>query len=91
MSEIIEELSKDLIPVYRYEIEHGNEVLRIDKPAGSKCPYAVIFRERLKIRGTSQEQDLPDSVNSWKCTDPHYPREFGYVSEISRHAIAGPL
>lgn len=85
------DLSDALQPVYDYEISRGNQVDRIDKPAGSNCPLAVIFRAPLDVQGFISMQGLPNDVKTWENRDRHYPLEKGYVCERSHHAIAGPL
>ena len=52
-------LSEDLLPIYRLELQLNNEVVRIDEPAGSTCPYAVIFKLPLHKRQIEMELQLP--------------------------------
>ena len=87
---MLPQLCADLRGVYEYEITHGNMVLRIDEPAGTECPYAVIFAEPLKIWGTPDTGNIPKVVEYWESRDPHYARESGFVCTQHRHAIAGP-
>ena len=84
-------LSEDLLPIYKLELEKGNEVKRIDEPAGTKCPYAVIFKRPLHKTEIESELALLPSVRYWESRDPHYPKEAGFLSEETRHAIAGPI
>lgn len=84
-------LSKDLIPIYNLELDRGNEIARIDEPAGSKCPYAMIFKRPLHKNEIESELDLPKSIRYWECHDAHYEKEAGYVSDETRHIVAGPL
>ena len=87
----IPDLSDALKKIYDYEIARGNEVERIDRPAGSDCPLAVIFRSPLDISGFVSIYGLPSGVKTWENRDRHYPLEKGYVCEGTRHALAGPL
>lgn len=91
METSMSKLSQDLVPIYCLELELGNEVVRIDEPAGTKCPYAVVFGRPLHKREIEMQLKLPRSVRYWECRDPHYAKEAGYLSEVTRHGIAGPL
>ncbi len=83
-------LCSHLAPVCDFEIQHGNRVVRVDAPAGSACPLAVIFAERLRILGTSTIGDLAPEVEYRESRDPHYPIEAGFGCKVCRHAVAGP-
>lgn len=88
---VIESLSDDLLPIYRLEIGFGNEVARIDEPAGSACPLAVIFRQPLHVNEIAKALTLPPSIGYWESRDGHYSMEAGYACAKTGHAIAGPL
>ncbi|HJT35520.1 MAG TPA: hypothetical protein VJ783_26065 [Pirellulales bacterium] len=88
---VIESLSDDLLPIYRLEIGFGNEVARIDEPAGRACPLAVIFREPLHVDEIASAVTLPPSVTYWESRDGHYPMEAGYACAKTGHAVAAPL
>jgi hypothetical protein len=83
-------LSKDLLPIYELELQLGNQVARIDSPAGTLCPYAVVFRDPLHLEEIGKRLKLAGSVTKWSNDDPHYPLETGFRSSASKHAIAGP-
>jgi hypothetical protein len=85
------DLSPTLQLIHDYEISRGNHVERVDRPAGSNCPLAVIFREALDVSGFINAYGLPDGVRTWENHDSHYPLEKGFVCELTRHALAGPL
>jgi hypothetical protein len=85
------ELSDDLRSIYELEIAIGNEVAYIAEPAGTDCPYAVIFKNALNVKAIESELNLPPTVRYWESRDPHYPIEAGYSSLESRHAVAGPI
>lgn len=87
---LVTHLSSNLRPIFDYEIGRGNSVERIDRPAGTKCPLAVIFSKPLDIEGFARVHGLPQSVSTWSNRDKHYPLEDGYVCEETRHALAGP-
>jgi len=84
------QLSDDLLLIHDLEIRLGNQVIRIDEPAGTACPLAVVFRDPLHFEAIATQLNLPDSVDRWKNEDLHYPLEEGYYSRTSRHTIAGP-
>lgn len=84
-------LSEDLVPIYELELQLGNQVERIDCPAGTDCPLAIIFREPLHFEEIRRRLTIPATVTKWTCTDSHYPLESGFGSSSSKHAVAGPL
>lgn len=84
-------LSELLLPIYNYEINRGNIVARIDEPAGSSCPLAIIFNKPLDFSGFINKHGLPPEVHTWENHDRHYPLEKGYACEKTQHALAGPL
>ena len=87
----VTDLSEGLRPIFGYEIGRGNQVLRVDRPAGTNCPLAVIFAQPLDFEGfIFQKKDLPAAVSTWQNRDRHYPLEDGYFCERTRHALAGP-
>jgi hypothetical protein len=84
------QLSSDLQPIYELELTLGNAVARVDRPAGTECPLAVIFRDPLHFGEIHHRLKLPASVKEWNNADPHYPSEAGFYSTTSKHALAGP-
>lgn len=84
-------LSVDLSPIYEIELTLGNMVARVDQPAGTECPLAVVFKCPLHHDEISKSLSLPATVRYWECTDSHYAIESGYQCEKSRHTISGPL
>ena len=86
----ISDLSEKLRPICEFEIRRGNQIERVDRPAGSNCPLAIIFAEPLDIAGYVKQHGLPKDVDTWENLDSHYPIEAGYFCERTHHAIAGP-
>ncbi len=84
-------LSHDLLPIYQLELAMGNEVARVDEPAGTKCPYALVFKRALHKAEIERELELSSSVKYWESRDRHYPQEAGYYSEATGHAVLGPI
>ena len=87
----VPELSESLRGVLEFEIARGNSIVRVDRPAGSRCPLAVIFAQSLDFSGFNATNGLPSGVDTWENRDSHYPLEAGYMCERTRHAVAGPL
>lgn len=84
-------LAPVLQPIYDLEVRLGNSVDYIAEPAGTACPYAVVFKQPLHKSQIHAELTLPESVCYWESHDPHYPIEAGYQCAISRHTVAGPI
>ena len=87
---MITDLSEKLRPIFEYEVGRGNKVERVDRPAGSNCPLAVIFARPLDVEGFVHSKGLPSGVRTWENQDRHYPLEQGYVCDDTHQAIAGP-
>lgn len=87
----VRDLSEALKKIYEYEIGRGNQIERVDRPAGSNCPLAIIFRAPLDVSGFVIAYGMPTGVKTWENRDSHYPLEKGYVCESTHHALAGPL
>lgn len=83
-------LSPSLKPIFDLELKKGNEVLRIDEPAGSNCPYAIIFKFPLHFQEIKDLVHPLPNVEEWENKDPHYPLERGFFCNESHHSIAGP-
>lgn len=90
LPEDMDRLSVNLRPLYYLELALGNEVLRVDEPAGTDCPLAVVFRDPLHFREAELVLDLSPAVESWACSDPHYGREAGFVCRETHHGLVGP-
>lgn len=84
-------LARELQPIHDLEIRLGNTVDYIAEPAGTACPYAVVFKQPLHTRQIEAELTLPETVRYWESHDPHYPIEAGYQCVITRHTVAGPI
>ena len=84
------DLSENLRSILRFELDRGNSILRVDRPAGTRCSLAVVFARPLDINGFKTQHGLPTGVSTWKNADSHYPLEAGFSCSSTRHAIAGP-
>jgi len=87
----MENLSKNLKPIYDYELAQGNEVVGVDVEAWSRCPLAIYFRDPLHVEGIVRDLPLAPTVSRWENRDTHYPLEIGYVDSESNHSISGPI
>ncbi len=72
------------------ELQKGNKVLRIDEPAGSKCPCSIVFKFPLHFQEIKESLALSSAVEEWGNKDPHYPIERGFFCNETQHSIAGP-
>ena len=86
-----QKLSPNLQSICDLELSLGNTVIRIDEPAGDRCPLAIIFKKPLHKAEIASHIELAPDVKWWENRDPHYPIEGGYMCEQTRHALAGPL
>lgn len=84
-------LSSTLKPIVDFELSIGNEIERIDRPAGTRCPLAVVFKKPLDFRGFEELNGKPKGIDRWENRDRHYDVESGYVCEKTRQAIAAPI
>jgi hypothetical protein len=87
----ISDLAESLREILAFELARGNTVVRVDRPAGSRCSLAVILASPMDIAGFRVSHEVPSSVDTWQNRDSHYPLEAGYICERTRHALAGPL
>mgnify|MGYP007059384887 CR=1 FL=1 len=84
-------LSDDLKPICELERSLGNEIVAVLEPAGSECPYAIVFRDPLHFDAIARDLSLAATVTKWKCEDPHYSIEAGFSCSRTRHAVSGPV
>lgn len=84
-------LSSELKPIVDFELSVGNEIERIDRPAGTRCPLAVVFKRPLDFGGFEKKLGKPKGVERWENRDRHYDLESGYVCEKTNQAIAAPI
>jgi len=83
-------LSSTLQPIVDLEIQLGNEIDRVDEPAGTESPLAIVFKKALHMYEINQLV-LADSVYTWESTDPHYEKEQGFACAKTKHLVSGPL
>ena len=69
----------------------GNDVLRVDEPAGTNCPLSIVFKRPLHFKEIESRLELSKDVTLWESTDPHYPIEKGFFCQKTHHALSGPL
>ena len=89
---IVQDLSANLRGVLEFEVAHGNSIVRVDRPAGSQCPLAVIFAQPLgMVEFNACNNNMASGVETWENRDTHYPLEAGYICKRTRHTVAGPI
>jgi hypothetical protein len=86
----MQRLSPSLKPIYELELALGNEVERVDEPAGSRCPLAIVFKKPLHVTDISARLKLSEEVTEWESSDPHYPAEKGFHCARTNHVIGAP-
>jgi hypothetical protein len=82
-----------LRPVVELELQLGNVIKRVDAPAGTRCPLAIVFLDVLH-RAEIERVLMPSEPISWQeSSDPHYEvgGTAGYLCEEERHFVYGPL
>ncbi len=84
-------LSNALKPIVDFELSVGNDIERVDLPAGTRCPLAVVFKKPLDFKGFENKNGKPKDVDRWENRDRHYDLESGYVCEKTRQAITAPI
>jgi hypothetical protein len=84
-------ISNQLRPLLDFELSRGNGIERVDRPAGTRCPLAVILKKPLDFKGYADANGFPSGVSVWENRDAHYPIEAGYVCEKTNQALAGPI
>jgi len=87
----VPDLSENLRRAFEHELARGNTVARVDRPAGTRCPLAVVFAQPLDIVWFKASEPLTTAVKIWENHDSHYPMEAGYICDTTRHAMSGPV
>jgi len=92
MDDIGHKLCSHLRPLYEAELSQANAVLRVDEPAGSRCPLAVVFKEPLHREVVENSVAIAPVVRWVESGDRHYEAEgtAGYLCEESRQYVYGP-
>ena len=93
MDDISRKLCSHLRPLYEAELGQANAVERVDEPAGSRCPLAVVFQEPLHREILENAIVLTPVVRWVESGDKHYEARgtAGYLCEESRQYVYGPL
>ena len=90
---IRQRLSVHLQPIYDLELSLGNSVVRIEEPAGSTCPLAIIFKNPLHRTEIESNMRILPPIHWLESRDEHYSRdgEGAYKCNETGHAVIGPL
>ncbi|MFO0900180.1 MAG: hypothetical protein U0836_22320 [Pirellulales bacterium] len=67
------ELCPSLQPILALELQLGNEIARVDEPAGALCPFAIVMRRPLHKPEIERSLKLGSGVEYWEFSDPHAP------------------
>src|ERR1700722_2036792 len=69
---VVPDLSENLRRAFEHEVTRGNTVTRVDRPAGTRCPLAVVFAQPLDIAWFKASEPLTTAVRIWENHDSHY-------------------
>ena len=88
-----DELCEHLRPVVELELKLGNTIKRVDAPAGTRCPLAVVFVKPLHRSEIDRGVAPAEPVIWHESSDPHYEigGTAGYFCEEVRHFVYGPV
>lgn len=87
----IDKLSAALRPAYELELSLGNRVQDVRDGQWDKCSLEILFAHALHFGRIREQLDLPKTVFTWECRDPHYPKEAGLKCRETTHSLTGPL
>jgi len=82
-------LAEILHHVLDSELQRGNRICRIDEPAGTRCPLAIVFTLPLQ----KIDEHLDRRLRWAEIRDTHYEpvATGGYFCVKTRHYVYGPL
>jgi hypothetical protein len=89
---IRQKLSTDLVQIYDWALQEDNVVLRVDEPAGTACPLAVVFTKPIIRADVEAALALSASVFWHESADQHYEVNgmAGFASRASHQFVYGP-
>jgi len=85
------ELSKNLQPIYGYELSLGNEEVAKEELVWDSCPLAIHFLYPMHFAEIERDLGIPPTVVWWEVRDTHYMLESGYKCLETQHMISGPI
>lgn len=91
--DIRDKLDPVLLAIFDIEIAGGNQVARVDEPAGTLSPLAVVFKNRLNRSRIEESIKVPDHIVWHENDDQHYEINGmgGYASKSTHQFVYGPL
>ncbi len=82
-----QELSPDLLPAFRLEIELGNRLVTVSRREGR---LELTLSGPLHLDTIAERLQLPANVERWECWDSHYSIQAGLSCTRTGHVLAGP-
>ena len=84
--------SETLNFILEYEIQHGNEIERVDVEMWQHCKLSIVMKKTLRIiEDTKNKEEVEKAVKYWECRDGHYEIQEGYFCNSTKEGIAAPL
>ena len=85
--------SEKLNYILDYEVQHGNEVARVDEEMWELCKLVIVMKYPLKYIDEllSKKQQLDVSIQYSECRDTHYEIQEIFSCDSTKESLAAPL
>ena len=75
-----------------YELQHGNEVERIDEGFWTLGKLIIVMKKPLRLIDDSESRkNLDGSIEFWECRDTHYEVQAGFSCDETKEDIVAPI